>query len=631
MASNLFGYTAPYAEIEWAEYGPRSADRSDVYFSKAGAIEEAQYIFLQGNNLAERFGSQRNVTVGELGFGFGLNFLLTWKAFEESGSGGFLLYLSCENTPVRPSDLRKFYAAFPDLGRYAERLLAVLPGNIRGIFRLAITPWVSLQLMIGDAEESLSGLRAGRIDAWYLDGFSSHVNPELWTASILQQVARLSGAGTSLASYSVASQFRRDLEACGFEVQKVPGFGFKREALRAKYKGGETLRRSPTDRVVIVGAGLAGAALVSAFGKRGVSTILLERGDSVAQGASGNPLGILMPHVSLQTSPESAFLLSGFFAALSEVSELICRRRVTGELSGVLRLCTSDRFRRLFNELDRLGLPGEFVMRSSEPSEALFFGRGGYLSPPELCQRMLEDVGSRVENRFGVRVGDIEPLGDSWRIRVSDGSVIDSETVVLGQGYEALPFLGSHYLSIEKVRGQIATLRQRSNSNEIKYPICYDGYITPAPQGVHLLGGTFDHNDDREYSDDGQTEDLLRRLNDNVPGLGFTSEDIVDTRVSFRAMTPDRLPIVGQLYNAESFEQAFRATGLRRTPEEGFLDGLYSITGLGSKGLISVHLAAEVVVSQILGEPSPLSKKLLDAIGTARFHSRAIKRGEITR
>jgi tRNA 5-methylaminomethyl-2-thiouridine biosynthesis bifunctional protein len=617
-----------YANIEWAEFGPRSGDRGDVYFSKAGAVDEAIYVFIEGNNLAEKFRSERNITVGELGFGFGLNFILTWKAFEESSSTGFLLYLSCESNPVCTEDLRQFYSDRPELMSYLERLLKVLPGNIRGSFRLALSPSVTLQIMIGDALESLSNLRRGRIDAWYLDGFSSHVNPEMWSLPILQQVSRFCGLGSTLASYSVAGQFRRDLAACGFEVEKVPGFGFKREALRAKFTDEGVTRSSHPLRVAIIGGGLAGTAVAQALAKRGVRSTLLHREEEVGGGASGNLFGILMPHLSLQPSPEAEFYLAGFLLGISEISLLLAEGRISGELNGVLRLCTNDRLTRLFAELERLGFPREFVDRLQQPSNGLFFGRGGYVSPPQLCRSMLADAGQLAVRSCGVEVNDIVYGEDGIGVFCSDGSTLEVDVVCLGQGYESLPFLSRHNLPIEKVRGQVVTLKHRAESHAITFPICYDGYITPAPNGVHLLGGTFDHNDDREDPDSEQTEDLLRRLGNNIPTFGFGAADVIESRVSFRGMTPDRLPIAGAVYDPTSFESKFRATGLRVLPEDASIRGLFTTTGLGSKGLISAHLVAEVVVSELLNEPAPISKRLLDAISPARFFARAIKRGD---
>ena len=625
----MSSYVVPFARIEWTDSEPRSLDRGDIYFSKAGAIAEAEHVFIRGSQLEKKIREQRNITVGELGFGFGLNFILTWRAFEQSGSDGFLLYLSFENTPINEEDLRRFYLEYPELSDYASRLIEILPGNFSGSYRLSVTEQVSLQIVIGEATASLSQIPSGVVHTWYCDGFSPHVNAELWEGAMVQQVARLSVRGTSLASYSVAGQFRRELGECGFEVTKVPGFATKRESLTAVFgMGGSADVELRNRRISVLGGGIAGASVSRALARRGVQHSLFDRESEVGGGASGNLFGILMPHISLQPSPMADFFLAGFFTAIAEVSRLLREASVAGGLNGVLRLATSDRLIRLYEELERLNLPAEFISRMKLGSDGLFFGRGGYVAPRDLCQTMLNRSAGFVDYHAGTEVVDLERLENSWLLKHSNGEFTETDIVCLGQGYESLPFIAELNIPIEKVRGQVAVLNRREFSNEIRFPICYDGYITPAPSGNHLLGGTFDHNDEREESDDLQTDELLKRLEQNVPLCKFEPSDVIDSRVSFRAMTPDRLPIIGQLFQREEFEREFRAGGLRDLPLNSYLPGLFSLTGLGSKGLISAQLGAEIIVSNILNEPPPLFSRLLSAVNSGRFFARAIKRGE---
>ena len=61
---------------------PRSIFFDDIYFSEGG-LEETDHVFLRGNDLHERFKTASCFSIGELGFGTGLNFLGAWRLFDE--------------------------------------------------------------------------------------------------------------------------------------------------------------------------------------------------------------------------------------------------------------------------------------------------------------------------------------------------------------------------------------------------------------------------------------------------------------------------------------------------------------------------------------------------------------------
>jgi tRNA 5-methylaminomethyl-2-thiouridine biosynthesis bifunctional protein len=94
---------------------------------------------------------------------------------------------------------------------------------------------VALTLLLGDACETLAQLH-GKVDAWFLDGFAPAKNPELWQPDLFQTVAGLSAPGATFATYTCAGAVKRGLAATGFRVEKVPGFGSKREMLRGALK-----------------------------------------------------------------------------------------------------------------------------------------------------------------------------------------------------------------------------------------------------------------------------------------------------------------------------------------------------------------------------------------------------------
>jgi len=78
---------------------------------------------------------------------------------------------------------------------------------------------------------------SGAADAWFLDGFSPAKNPQLWQPDLLAQLSGKTAAGGTLATYTAAGHVRRALQAGGFDITRVPGFGRKRHMTRGVLRG----------------------------------------------------------------------------------------------------------------------------------------------------------------------------------------------------------------------------------------------------------------------------------------------------------------------------------------------------------------------------------------------------------
>src|SRR5207302_179646 len=98
-------------------------------------------------------------------------------------------------------------------------------------------------------------------DAIYLDGFSPARNPDMWSHALLRAASRLAAPGATAATWSVAAPVRAALEAAGFAVEKAAGFGNKKEMLRARYMREANFASTLKRNAVVIGAGLAGAAV----------------------------------------------------------------------------------------------------------------------------------------------------------------------------------------------------------------------------------------------------------------------------------------------------------------------------------------------------------------------------------
>lgn len=220
------------AEVTWrAGDVPVSPRFDDPYFSLENGLAETRHVFLQGNGLPARF--RDGFSIAELGFGTGLNVLASVQAWEASGCVGMLKITSFEAFPMTQADMARALGSFAGQGLHTAALVSMWhPGG--GVFHL--TPSVTLEVIIGDARRCLQDWQSAA-DAWFLDGFSPARNPELWSQDLMAEVAAHTAREGTFATYTAAGFVRRGLEAAGFEVERVDGFGRKRHMSRGVLRG----------------------------------------------------------------------------------------------------------------------------------------------------------------------------------------------------------------------------------------------------------------------------------------------------------------------------------------------------------------------------------------------------------
>ncbi len=215
-----------HAKLTWREEQiPVSDQFDDPYFSLQDGLEETRHVFLAGNRLPARFAP--GFHIAELGFGTGLNMLTVWSEWERSGRTDPLSFTSFEAFPMARDDMARALAAFPELAPWTDRFLTQWQGGRCDLGTLR------LEVIEGDARQTLP-VWDGRVDAWFLDGFSPAKNPELWGEDLMRQVAEHTASGGTAATYTAAGFVRRGLTDAGFAVTRSPGFGRKRHMTTAQ-------------------------------------------------------------------------------------------------------------------------------------------------------------------------------------------------------------------------------------------------------------------------------------------------------------------------------------------------------------------------------------------------------------
>jgi len=628
---------------------PFAPDFGDVYHPSAGALQQARHVFLLGNGLPARWAGRERFVVLETGFGLGNNFLATWDAWRaDPRRCDRLVFVSVEKHPLSREDLARAHAATP-LPGLAAALRSAWPPATANLHPLAFDDGrVQLLLGFGDLEALLPQLVA-TVDAFYLDGFAPARNPAMWAGPLLRRLGRLAAPGATAATWSAAHAVRDGLAAAGFAVESAPGSGGKRDITLARYAPRHVAQPPPgglpaaplhAREALIVGAGLAGSAAAWALARVGWQCRVLDRAPVPATAASGNPAGLFHATVHADDGPHARLLRAAALTARRSLAPWLAEGRVPGSAGGLIRLDSRLDAARARALLDAQGLPPEFVewldrpaARAASglelPSGGWWFGDGGWVAPAALARAMLEDAGA--EFRAAQAVEALERRAGCWQALDAAGAVLaEAPVLVLANGIEASRLLGHTpaaaglALPLRPVRGQISSLAAGPALPAPRVPVAGGGYVLPPVDGHLLFGATQQHDDPetalREADHQHNLAQLVRLAGAEAAHAEAWGALPWSGRVGWRAVTPDRLPLVGPVPDAAALARAARADQPRHVPRLRDADGgLYVFGGLGSRGPREAALGAQLLASWIEGTPGPVEADLRDALDPARF------------
>ena len=632
---------------------PFSQKFGDVYHSAESGPDQARHVFIHGNDLPARWSGTRIFTIVETGFGLGLNFMATWAAWQSDPARcARLHFVSVERHPFSREDLAALHARYPEFREQSAEICAAWPSPIAGTHRLHFEHTrVTLTLVFGDVLEALRDLRLGT-DAFYLDGFAPDRNPEMWSYPVMKSLARLARPGATLATYTTARAVRDALSAAGFAVEKSVGFGRKREMLTGQFAPRWLPRHGPPARqewperaALVVGAGLAGAAIAERLASRGWQIDVLDRNGAAAGGASGLYAGVLQPHLSRDDCILSRFTRAGFLYARSPRASIsVDDAGLMRRPSGVLQIADdASHEARMADDLEALGYPSEYVHLLSRDDAGVRAGRavraggwwiptGDWVRPAAAVRAQLAAAnahGPATRARF---YGEVAALrrrdGRWWAVDASGAEIASAPVVVLANAFDAARLGDFGSVPLQRVRGQL-TLFPASPAAP-RTVVCGRGYVLPAINGNIVTGASFDPDDDSMQPDDARHAANLHRAERLLPGI-TANVDVESLRgeVGMRCVARDRMPMVGPVVDMDRARQIAQALVGAHAGDMPRVPGLFCSIAFASRGLAWAAISAECVASQIEGEPLPLEGSLVDAIDPGRFAVKLARRGAL--
>jgi tRNA 5-methylaminomethyl-2-thiouridine biosynthesis bifunctional protein len=608
-------------EIDWKDDGtPVARAAGDVYFTAGDGLGETRAVFLAGCGLPEAWSGRESFTIGETGFGTGLNFLAAWDLWCQTRPSptAFLHFVSYEGFPLAKEDAERALSAWPELAGLSERLIAVWPGPVRGV-RHFIWPedGVSLTLHLADISESFPD-SVYHADAWFLDGFSPAKNEAMWAADLFKWVSERSVPGAPAATFTVAGAVRRGLADAGFSVAKAPGHGRKRERLEARLATppapepdvfGLSRPLPRAHRVAILGAGIAGASAAHALTQLGAEPVIFDPADGPATGGSGNPMGLVMPRLDAGDTAQARLLVDAYLAA---------RHTYQGR-PGV----TETEVRQVPKDAAEAARFEKLLADPPLPLEDLEALSGGGLlhkgalivEPAKLIPSLLNGV----EQHYGA-MPEV-----NLAARTVNGAEFDA--IILANGMAAgamLPWLG-----LEARMGQVDFTDGPADAPPFAMA---SGTYALALGQKRLWGATFDKvaPDAAPFTSDAAREENLKGVETLSPyWIRDTKGPDIASRASLRATTADRLPLIGAVPDHDAFLETF--AGMRKgrpaDADAPLLDRVFVASGFGARGFTWGPWAGSVLAARLCCAPAPASRSALEAVAPARLLLRALKRG----
>ena len=545
-------------------------------------------------------------------FGLGERFFKTWQAWRTDPQRSRQLHYVAftQFTPTGP-DVSGGAGTDPALIPLAQALASQWLGLQPGFHRFLLDQGqVVLTLCVGD---TLNLLREQQFEA---DALSWEV-PEadadrLWT---LKALARRCRRGTRLVVRAATARALQDIERllpqCGFEIHppaaSVPGA--PPATLEASFNPRWTLKNTrhntieaalPVGSCAVIGAGLAGASVAAALARRGWQVTVLDQGNTPATGASGLPVGLVVPHVSADDCALSQLSRNGVRLMLQQARNLLVAG-LDWAPSGVLERATGDQ-------------------RST--AQDTWHPDGAWLKPAQLVRSWLIQTGVSFVGTAEVR--QLRQRDGAWDLLDAQGRVLGrAERVVLANACGAATLMQRLALdepqraqdfarlpAMHGMRGLLSWALHDDTDTPVFPPHPVNGSGSMVPRipidggSAWFMGSSYQPADQPERADQDNHLGNWQHLQQLLPDLADAlqpkfASGALNSWKNTRCVATDRLPVVGPLEASDA-------------------PSLWICAGLGSRGLSFSVLCAELLAARWGAEPWPVEARLARALNALR-------------
>jgi len=428
------------------------------------------------------------------------------------------------------------------------------------------------------------------------------------------------------------------------------------------------LHRTPQDNVksiALIGGGIASICLIIELfkAKPDLNITLYCKDEKLGMAASGNKQGAIYPHLQGSKSPLAEINSRCYKYAKYFYKEVLgLGIEFDHQWCGVLQQAHTPELELRFEKVASVWPDdAEFIdeYQSSlfagmeTPFPSLWYKDGGWLAPFQLCESASETLPQKFALKIinNAHIKEVKKQGKNWRLVGSDQSIEETVDVVcICSGFSSNEFTPTSDLPLEPIRGQVSRFHSSTIMSSLKTVLCHKGYITPAQSQYQCFGATFDKGNKTQQIKKEDESANFEQLEQMYASMSWSKdlarEDIIGNKAGVRANSPDHLPIAGPVYPNDWVKNNVDQNNglLKRKGKLPFKDdqgepcyqknayqGIYTLTGLGARGLTTAPLLAKHVTEQILDLPATLSDRLVCAISPLRYQIRELKRNKASR
>jgi tRNA 5-methylaminomethyl-2-thiouridine biosynthesis bifunctional protein len=366
---------------------------------------------------------------------------------------------------------------------------------------------------------------------------------------------------------------------------------------------------------------------------------LIERHDKLATEASGNSAGAIMPKMTALPSLGENFYSEAFRYTLNQLAQLkSAGKQIQYELCGVLQLAHNPREEKRWIALQQRNFSNHFLQcldkektqqysGITSPYKSTYFPQGGWINPASFCQALIDHPNCKVLHHSEAL--QLKKNQQQWLvIDAYHKTLAEAEVVVIASGKDLNQFEQSKDLPIMPVLGQTSQATVTPSSNQLKTILGHEGYLTPAVNGQHIFGATFERNNNQANINPQADAINQQQLHKYLPDFYNSLGDIKSSHAAIRMTTPDRFPYAGGVIDQARYQQDYadihQGKHWKKYPIGRYLKGLFILAGLGSRGLTTGGYCASLLVDIINGKPS--ESKITNALHAGRFVIRVLKK-----
>lgn len=431
-----------------------------------------------------------------------------------------------------------------------------------------------------------------------------------------------------------------------------------------------TSQTTAPKRVAIIGGGIAAVTLADAIFNQAPDTEvhLYCQDEAIATRGSGNKQGAIYPLLQGSQSVIAEFYALTFDYAIDYFQQQIKDGlEVQHGFTGVLQQAIKPELEPRLAKVAQVW-PQQCCYISAEqsskianiplPYPSLFFANAGWIWPAQFCQNKVQQLAQHFNLTLHLNTSVTDTVqcpalqekdSAKWQLKLADGKIeseFDSAVICAGHQSNRLP--NADHVPLQSVRGQVSRLHSQTPLAKLSTVLCHKGYITPNQGEYQCFGATFIKDSDDEGICRSDRDKNISQLHSVYAqqswAQAITDADVIGDNAAIRAMSPDHLPIVGELFSNQWIkDHVDKNTGkLKRirtshdqtseqstnVPANSDLLGLYVFTGLGARGLTSAPMLAQHLVAQMFGLPSPLPTRLQKAVSSKRFQIKQLKKNK---